>query len=160
MNHKRLASLVVAPVLLALGSTPARANLDFSIGIDTTPLIASAAGPFSLSFQLVDGSAAGGDSNNTVSVSGFSFAGGSASGATSLFGGATGSLAGAVELVDSAFFNAFSQSFIAGSRLTFSVSVSTNVDAGSTPDEFSFAILDARGSALPTIGLGKSFGGS
>jgi hypothetical protein len=155
MNHKRLASLVVAPFLLAFSSPPAWANLDFSVGVNTTPLTGSAAGPFSFSVQLVDGSAAGGDSNNTATVSGFSFAGGSGSGATSLFGGATGSLAGTVQLADSAFFNALSQSFVAGSRLTFNVSLSTNVDVGNTPDEFSFAILDAQGSALPTTGLGN-----
>ena len=58
-----------------------------------------------------------------------------------------------VTLTDSSFFNAFTQQFNPGSLLQFRLQVSTNVDAGGTPDQFSFSILDNTLTELPTMGF-------
>jgi hypothetical protein len=41
--------------------------------------------------------------------------------------------------------------FTPGNALSFRLSLSTNVDSGGTPDEFSFAILDHTGTEIPTL---------
>src|SRR5205823_7992251 len=69
------------------------------------------------------------------------------------FGGATGSLAagGQVKLTDNAhFINEFYQQFTPGSFLSFTVTLTTKVDPGLTPDVFSFSILDRLLSPVPT----------
>src|SRR5207245_6462321 len=53
----------------------------------------------------------------------------------------------------SSFLNAFMQPFNPGSLLQFRLQTSTNLDAGVTPDEFSFSILDNTLSELPTLGF-------
>ena len=140
--------LLVASTLLW---TPAflQANLVYDVSLDTSPLIGSAAGPFSIDFQMIDGSGLS-DGNNTVGVSSLDFgAGGSASGTPTLIGGATGDLFSAVSMTDSSFFNEFTQGFTPGSVLNFEISFSANVDSGA-PDTFSFAIEDSTGTPLPT----------
>jgi hypothetical protein len=146
-------SRLIALAGVLLSASLSQASVLYNVSMDTSPLIGHAAGPFSLTFQFTDGSLAG-DSNNTVVLSNFQFgAGGSASGSPSLFGGATGSLASGVTLLDSSFFSAFTEQFTPGSLLSFSLQVSTNVDAGGTPDEFSFFILDNTLTELPTLGI-------
>jgi hypothetical protein len=122
-----------------------------TVSLTTTPLIGHPAGPFSLAFQFTDGSGVG-DANNTVTLSTFSFGGGGASGVPTLFGGATGDVSSAVTLTDSAFLNFFIQPFTPGNLLTFTLSSTTNADAGGTPDEFAFSILDNSGMEIPTLG--------
>jgi hypothetical protein len=58
---------------------------------------------------------------------------------------------------DSDFFNQFIQEFTPGSTLSFDVQMTTNVDAGPTPDAFSFAILDRTLAEIPTFGLADAF---
>jgi hypothetical protein len=70
------------------------------------------------------------------------------------FGGVAGDLFGTVTLTDSAFLNSFIQEFAAGSLLTMRLTLTTEVDPGPTPDQFSFAILDNTGFEIPTQGLG------
>jgi hypothetical protein len=41
--------------------------------------------------------------------------------------------------------------------LSFRVTLTTQVDGGDTPDQFSFAILDKNNSEIPTHGLGDAF---
>src|SRR5438067_1451243 len=106
--------LGIAALLFSPPLCPAAAIYDFSL--DTSPLIGHAAGPFSLAFQFNDGSGAG-DANNTAILSAFQFGAGSATGAPTLFGGATGSLSSLVTLTDSSFFNAFTQTFNPGNLL-------------------------------------------
>ena len=72
------------------------------------------------------------------------------------FGGVTGDLSSTVTLVDSSFFNNFQQSFTAGSTLSFVVDLTTNLDAGGTPDAFTFAILDNLGNNISTSDPGGS----
>jgi len=142
--------LTIAGVSGLLAFTASAAAINYNINLNTAPLIAHAAGPFSLNFQLTDGSGTN-DANNTVTLSGFQFGtGGSAVGSPTRVGGATGTLGSTVTLTDSAFLNSFTQQFTPGNRLSFMAQVTTNVDAGPQPDEFSFAILDRTGTELPT----------
>jgi len=142
-------------VLLALmaGMCPlASASIIFNVSLDTSPLIGDPAAPFALEFQFNDGSGLG-DGNNTLVLDNFSFgAGGAAVDPPSNVGGVSGSVGTSVSFVDNEFFNQFIQPFTPGDLLTFRVSLSTNVDAGGTPDEFSFAILDSSFTEIPTLG--------
>ena len=146
-----LSGLFLGAMLAAVTvAAPARAQLNFSVSLNTASLVGNAAGPFTIDFQLTDGSGTD-DANNSVTISNFAFGGGGAVGTSSLLGGAAGSLSAGVSLTDSSFLNEFDQVFTPGSLLSFDVSMTTNVDAGLTPDEFSFAILDSTGSEIPTF---------
>lgn len=150
-----LGLLVGAALTLAV---PARAQLSFTVDLNTSPLIGNAAGPFAIDFQLIDGSSLfPADANNTVTITNFAFGGGSAGAAPTLTGGAAGSLATGVTLTDSDFFNTFVQGFTPGSTLSFHVFLTTDVDAGGIPDQFSFSLLDRSGGQIPTFGLGDLF---
>ncbi|MDB5290526.1 MAG: sorting protein [Phycisphaerales bacterium] len=150
---------VCALVLLLAWCGSARADSVFYVSVNTSPLTTNpniANGPFAVDFQLNDGSGTN-DGNNTAMLSNFTFgAGGSLSGVPSLTGGASGDMAATVMLTDTTFFNDFSQGFTPGSVLTFKVDLTTNVDGGLTPDQFSFAILDSSGGSIPTTDLAGS----
>jgi hypothetical protein len=143
-------------LLRALGVVAAgavcHAAILYQVTLDTSPLIGHAAGPFSIDFQFNDGEGIG-DANNTVTLSNFQFGGGGSVGSPLLSGGASGSVSGTVTLIDSSFFNAFTQQFTPGSALGFLLGLTTTVDPSGTPDQFSFAILDSTGFELPTLGL-------
>jgi hypothetical protein len=128
-------------------SLPANADL---ITLDTSPLVGHPAGPFYIYLALTDGDGFG-DTNNTVTVSGFDFGGGNALGNPLLFGGASGSLAAGVTISDSSFLNLFYQQFAPGLQLSFSLGLTSNDDLGGTPDRFTFFVLDSSGVALPTL---------
>jgi len=131
-------------------STVAHADLVYNVTMNTGPLIGHSAAPFSVEFQFNDGSGIG-DSNNSVVLSNFNFGtGGAAVGSGTTVNGASGSLQSSVHFTDSSFFNQFSQQFTPGNQLSFQLAFSTNVDAGPTPDQFTFAILDRTGAELPT----------
>jgi hypothetical protein len=125
------------------------AAIDVSVTLGTGALIGHPAGPFSLDFQLSDGSGTN-DGNNTATLSQFGFGGGGPSGTPTLVGGAAGDLSSIVTITDNSFLNEFTQGFTAGTTLSFVLDLTTNVDAGGTPDQFSFAILDNTGSEIPT----------
>jgi hypothetical protein len=142
--------LPLAAGLVALACAGARADvIDYDISMDTAPLIGHPAGPFSLEFQLNDGGGTG-DGNNTAVLSGFSFGGGAPVGSPTLIGGASGDAGTAISITDSSFFNQFIQEFTPGNQLDFHLALTTNLDAGGVPDQFTFAILDSSGSELPT----------
>jgi hypothetical protein len=123
----------------------AQAQLAFNVSLNTSNLISANGGPFYLDFQLNDGSQLG-DGSNSVKLSNFNFGSGSA-------GGVTGSLGSSVTLKDTSNFNEFYQAFTPGASLSFTVS-STAVFTGSTPDSFSFAILDKLLFNIPTLDPG------
>lgn len=152
----RLLLLISSAMWLALTFTPiVRADTIFTVTLNTAPLTGlpgSDAGPFSLAFQLTDGSGTN-DGNNTATLSGFNFSGGGVVGSPIIAGGAGGDLSGTVTLTDNDFFNAFAQGFTPGSSLSFLVDLTTNVDAGGVPDAFAFSILDSSGFAIPTMDL-------
>lgn len=143
MKKSILSSLVVSSLC---GVAAAHAAALFTVSLDTSALVGDPAGPFALDFQLTDGSG-GGDGNNTAVVSNFNFHGGNWAGPAS------------VSLTDNSFFTDFSQTFAAGSALSFNVSLTTAVDAGPTPDRFTFALLDKDGFEIPTLGFANEFVG-
>lgn len=122
-----------------------------TVTVDTSQLVGHPAGPFYLAFQLTDGSGVGNNSTMAV-LSNFQFSGGSPSGSPALTGGASGDIGSSVSLTDSTFLNFFSQQFTPGNALTFSLSLTGNVEAGSTPDHFAFSILDQTLKPIPTKG--------
>lgn len=147
---KRATMAMVIPLVAALlaDGHPARAGiLAASASLDTSGLV----GPFELAFVFTDGGGSG-DANNTVTLNNFLFGGGSAGSVdTSLsFGGESGDLSSGVVLVDSFFVNIFASSFTPGSALSFDFSLTTNVDAGGTPDQFSFELLHSDGTSVNT----------
>lgn len=142
--------IAISVALLALAAQ-AHATVTYSISLDTSPLIGHPAGPFSIAFQLADGSGTG-DGNNAATISGFQFgAGGGPSGTPQVHGSAFGTLSSAVSLTDHGQVNSFAQTFTPGSSLTFSISVTTNVEVGAILDEFTFSILDNSLAPIPTM---------
>lgn len=146
--------IVLAAVGLGLPAT-ARADAILNVTLNTATLAmapGSSSGPFSLAFQLTDGSGTG-DANNTVTLSDFNFGGGGLLAGTTLSdGGVTGDPANALTLTDSTFFSYYLQGFVPGSFLSFVLSTTTNLNGpGGAPDAFAFTILDAFGAPIPTL---------
>jgi hypothetical protein len=160
MKHNRylpMLGLIACAFASVLNVPECHAVLIFDVSMDTSPLINNPAGPFYIDFQLNDGSGIG-DGNNTVTINNFLFPGGNPVGSPlPPIGGASGDLSSSVSITDKSFLNEFTQQFNPGSGLSFRVNLTTNVDAGSTPDAFSFAILDNTLAPLPTTGLGDAF---
>ncbi len=154
--RKTIRFAILTVLLTAAALTPASADTIFTVTLDTTTLTVppgSTAGPFSLAFQLTDGSGLG-DANNTATVSGFQFGGGSASACPagcSAIGGAGGDAGSSIVLNDSSFFNSFVEAFTPGTSLSFHVDLTTSVDPGGTPDAFAFSLLDGGGFPIPTL---------
>lgn len=150
MNIKSITSMLLLPILLA---STAQANVMYTVSLDTSAINGVAG--YALAFQFNDGSGLA-DSNNTVTLSNFSFGGGSAGGCPLhcvATGGASGDMSSTLTFIDSDFFNSFAETFTPGNALSFLLSLSTNVDVGGTPDAFGFSILDSSGNALPTEDL-------
>lgn len=146
--HLRFLLSAVALFGLVPGTTWADV-INYDISMDTAPLIGHPAGPFSLEFQLTDGSGTG-DENNTAVLSNFAFGGGAPVGTPSLIGGATGDAGTSITITESSFFNQFIQQFTPGNQLDFHLELTTNLQPAGVPDEFTFSILDSSGSELPT----------
>src|SRR5437016_8936900 len=144
-----LVTVMLALVVVAGGLRPAHADIiTGSVSLDTSAL----SGPFELAFIFTDGSGAG-DANNTVTLSNFLFGVGGSAGsvdASLSFGGESGDLTSGVSLIDSSFLNIFASSFTPGSLLSFDFGLTTNVDPGGTPDQFSLVLLQADGSVVNT----------
>jgi hypothetical protein len=147
----RLTAILSAFLVFALAPELSMADvITYDISLTTGPLVGHVAGPFSIEFQLNDGSGAN-DGNNSVLLSNFVFGGGSAEGTPVLIGEVSGNASSLIRLTDSLFFNQFVQEFTPGLRLGFRLTLTTNTDAGGVPDEFSFAILDNSGVEIPTV---------
>ncbi|HWZ97696.1 MAG TPA: NF038129 family PEP-CTERM protein [Candidatus Dormibacteraeota bacterium] len=159
MNCKRLASplIFLAAALFALVQQPAFADTVTNVTVNTSGLGATPGSE--IYFILTDGSGTG-DANNTATLTNFALGGGIAGAVDTLnsSGGITGNLTSGVTLVDNSFLSAFGQLFTAGNTLSFSLDLTSNVDAGSTPDQFSMLILDPSGNPLPNsdpLGFGN-----
>lgn len=148
-----LGKIAAATAAICLLGAQARADYLYRVQMDTSSLVGHAAGPFAIDFQLVDGD---GVANNTVTLGNFLFGGGGPLGGGAWSGGASGDLSGTVTLTDSAFFNAFVQSFTAGNTLAFDLTTTSHF-AGGVPDGFSFALLDSTGAELPTLDFSSAF---
>jgi hypothetical protein len=148
-----LAVLAVGMALSAMADTT-RADEIFTVTLNTAPLTTaadSAAGPFSLAFQLAQGDPS--NPLNTATVSDFAFGGGSAAACPAnctTFGGVTGDATSSIGLSTSDGFEAIIQAFTPGSQLSFQVDVSTNINTGVAPDDFAFSLLDSTGFPIPT----------
>lgn len=130
-------------VVLVLGLIPGTALADdiLNITVNTSSLPATPGSE--VVFVVTDGSGLG-DANNTGTLSGFALGGGSAGSVDTVnsMGGFSGNLGSGVLLTDSSFSNAFGQFFTAGSTLSFTLDLTTNVDLGGTPDQFSMYVYD------------------
>lgn len=150
MKRVSWAMFFVLALMLAMAQQrPAHAGIiNGSVSLDTSGL----SGTFELAFILTDGSGSG-DANNTVTLTNFGFGtGGSAGTVDPLLTttGASGDFTTGVTLIDSEFFNVFAETFTAGTLLTFDFGLTTNVDAGGTPDQFSMALLQSDGTPIPS----------
>jgi len=162
----RLPQIALAALALALaGATAAHAQFDFHVNLDTSALVSSSSAPFSLDFQL---NAGNGSFANTVTLSNFTFDGGSATGTATIFGSGSGTLPGSVTLSASSAsaFNEFYQSFASTTTgIHFDVAISQN-SPGSIADQFTVAVLDnglnylastaGDGTSLVTLGIGSA----
>src|SRR5438128_2404745 len=151
MKKAAIGTLMTLMLALVLAANPRPAHADIitgSVSLDTSAL----SGPFELAFIFTDGSVTG-DANNTVTLGNFLFGVGGSAGTVDLslsFGGESGDLTSGVSLIDSSFLNIFASSFTPGSLLSFDFGLTTNVDAGGTPDQFSLVLLQADGSVVNT----------
>jgi len=157
MTHRRLILTALGWAVYALiRPLAANAQATFLVQLDTSPLVGSASGPFSIDLQLIDASGAG-DANNSALATAFQFgSGGSAGGNPTLLGGVTGDLSSGVSMIDSSPFNEFTETFVPGNALRFQLDLTTNQDPGGISDQFAFAILDGNGDPLPTQGPGNA----
>jgi hypothetical protein len=121
-----------------------------TVTINTSALGGSSSGPFTLDFQFVDGNGTG-DGNNHVTLSNFSFGGGSINVTPiSITGGVVvGSSPFTIVLSDTDFFSDVQFSFTPGSVLSYNVATTANADS-TAPDAFTFAILDSNANEIPT----------
>lgn len=154
LGHLKSTLLQAAMGVALLGASASYAA-SYHIEVNTAGLGLSPSAPFSLDFQFNDGGVL---NNNTATVSNFNFFGGSAGGSPTLISGATGDIAAVVPSVtfnNSGAFQELFQGFTPGTKLSFDVAMTTNLD-GATPDAFVFAILDNGLANIPTNGLGNS----
>jgi hypothetical protein len=135
---------LTAPLARAAGTTT------YEVTLNTAPLVAHPAGPFSILFAFTDGSGLA-DANNTISVTNVDFGGGNGLGSVTVFGGASGSLESGLTITDASPLNLFSEGFSPGQVLRFTVTLTTNDDGGGTPDRITFYVLDASGTPVPTL---------
>ena len=147
MTTKTLLRMAVAlATLLAFGQRGVFADDIVDLTVNTSSL---GGGSSEVFFFLT------GTGGNTATLSGILLGGGSAGAVDLTNTTGTGTnpgngLTSGVSLNDTTnFLNVFAQSFGAGSSLTFVLDLTTNV-VSPNPDQFSFAILDPNGNAIPT----------
>ncbi len=122
----------------------------YNISLDTSPLVGNPAAPFSVLIEFIDGNGFG-DANNTVTITGAGFGGGSALGSPVVFGGASGSLETGVTIADTSFLNLFSEQVSPGLDLSFVLGLTANDDSDGIPDRLTFFLVDGNGVPVPTL---------
>jgi hypothetical protein len=151
-------TLLLSTCLLALAAS-ASAQLTFRVTVDTSTI---AGGTYYMEFTLSDGQVVGlgtPDTNNSAAISNFSFGGGAAGAVLPPnIGNASGSAPGNISLADGdpGGVADVAQAFTAGSSLSFDVFLTTNVDAGGVPEQFSFFLLDSSFAPIPTTSPGSA----
>lgn len=139
---------VVALSLWVLSATTVHADYLQTWSLNTSELALAPAGDvFTINLAITDGSSAGGDGNNTATITAFTVNGGSLNGPATTTGGASGDLASTAVLTDSGFLNTLAENFTPGSSLVFTIDLTENVSASETssPDSFTFTITDSKG---------------
>ena len=150
MKNPLLQIIALAALLFTLGApTSFASGISVNVSIDTSGLPTSPGSK--IFFIFTDGSGTG-DANNTATLTAFALGGGTVGAVdfANTFGGATGDMSSTVSLTDSFFTNVFAETFSAGSSLSFLLNLTTNLDAGGTPDQFSIAIADPSGIFIST----------
>ena len=138
------AALLSAAVLLALAPA-SKADLFYTVTINTASLINNTNAPFSLDLDLVTGS---GNVTNTVTLSNFVFTGGVAASSPNFTqGGQSGSVGSSVVLTNSSLNNEFAIGFTTfPTQISFLVDETTNseiVGSGTPiPDQFAVYLDD------------------
>ena len=149
-THRLCAAAVVSGSLLLASSPKSRANLDYTVTLNTASLVGNVNAPFSLDFVLGSGSQFP-DTDNTVTLSNFVFANGSVGATSYSNGGETGgSMTGTVKLTNSSEDNELAQYFTNSvTSISFHVD-ETSVTNNPYPDQFDVAILDSGLNNIPT----------
>lgn len=155
MTTRRLITIALGALLVVLLSQ-ATARAD-TISVDTSSLQGSPPGSFQLAFILLDASISG-DGNNTAMLSDFAFGGGSAGSILTSGGGVSGDFTSGLTFTDTnpSGFNFIASGFTPGSVLSFSLSMTANLDSKINPmsglpgDQFLFFILDSTGNPIPS----------
>jgi hypothetical protein len=146
MESTIMKNIIRVGAILLLGAAPfLRADMSFQVTVDTSPL-ASVAGY--MAFDLFGGSPL---QDNVATITSFATTG-ALGAAPPPSGDVSGSLVPGplVETADQ-FFNEWLQPITFGSGLTtFDLDVTTSYIAGSTPDSFSFTLLDNTFTPFPT----------
>ena len=156
--------LAAGAVALASAIAPAAhaTLLTYFVTLNTASLAGDTNGPFSLDLQLATGS---GNVSNSVTLSQFTFLGGSPVGTPNYTDGSeTGSLAGTLTLTNADANNEFAEQFSSGvTKITFEVSETENteeVTSGTpTDDQFNVYIDDQNASTNDEIATGALDGG-
>jgi PEP-CTERM motif-containing protein len=156
--------LAAGAVALASAIAPAAhaTLLTYVVTLNTASLGSDSNGPFSLDLQLATGS---GNVANSVTLSQFTFLGGTPSGTPNYTDGSeSGSLAGTLTLTNADANNEFAEQFSSGvTKITFDVSETENteeVTSGTpTDDQFNVYIDDQNGSTNDDIATGATDGG-
>jgi hypothetical protein len=145
------AAVLFASVATSHATSP-QPDLNYFVILNVSSLIGNGNGPFSLDLQLAPGSD---NVTNTVTLTNFSFVGGSVS-ATPNFtmGGESGSMTSTLTLTNSNNINnEFAAAFSAGvTQISFFVDQTVNPETGPSPapDQFNVFIDDNTGSFIPT----------
>lgn len=131
------AALLCAPAL--------KASYVFNVDLNTAALAGAPNGPFFLDFQLNEGSDL--SEMTTVSISGFTFTGGSPTGSANITGSASGDIGSTVTLTasdPSSDYTELFQGFTAGTTdVNFNVTLPQQF-TGLTPAQLNVAILDSE----------------
>jgi hypothetical protein len=147
MKNPRLQIIALAALLFTCGAPISSATgISLNVSINTSGLPTTPGSE--IVFILTDGSGLG-DANNTATLTNFALGTGSVGTVDpSNSGGISGDMSSTVSLTDSSLLNWFGETFSAGSSLSFLLNLTTIVDAGGTPDQFSIEILDPSGNFL------------
>jgi hypothetical protein len=157
-----LSSAVVGLFFFAMAQVPTYGD-SYSVTINTLALEANPLQPLEIGAILADANATP-DGNNTVALTGFSFAGGSAAPLstqlidTSGGSSASGNLFSGITLTDTdpSGLNYIVDAFTPGSTLSFGFSMTTNQDLnvdttrGIPGDQFTFVLFDSTGDPIVT----------
>ncbi len=149
---RSLCALALSAVALAALAPAAHAQLTYEEYVNVAPLEAGANGPYSLDFQLIQGSD---NVSNSVTLSNFVITGGNFTGVSYTAGNESGGVASSVVLSSTAGVpvsfgdNEFAESFSAGTSLIqFKVTETNNAEtvAEGSPiaDQFNIAVLDTN----------------
>jgi hypothetical protein len=150
--HNTSKFAVLACAIAAILAPTAKADFVFNLDLNVSTLVNNASGPFYLDFALTKGNSA---PNNTVTISSFSFTGGSAipwvSGNSN--GLVTGDMIGAPIVLNENSSNPFAEIWQQFSATTTDIRFvvdSTQNLLGSQADEFAVSILDNTATNIPT----------